>query len=154
MANFDPTFFTALVTRIKAAWPDVTSVRRSTAADRLQLENELRAATQTLPQAFVHVGIREEAPEWGLQNQVYSYPCTILYIASVEGLTAVTATFEAKMATLRDSLITYNSGAFQVVEFPEIFVESSNDINEVLFSLGTGAFAGELTCKLLVGEIL
>lgn len=153
MANFDPAFFTALVTLIKSTL-DETAVKRSMAADRTQLENELRAATETLPLVYVHVGVREEAPEWGMQNQMYYYPVTVYYIMSTSGQTALSATLESKMASLRDAIIAYTPGAFQVIDFPEIHVESDSELNEVLYALGTGAVSAELYTRLLVGATL
>lgn len=153
MANFDPAFFTALVTLIKSNM-DETAVVRSMAGDREQLEQQLRAATKTLPLVFVHVGVREEAPEWGMQNQTYYYPVQIFYIMSTTGQTALSATLESKMTTLRDALIAYSSGAFQVIEYPELLIESSSALNEVLFGLQNGMVSAELRVRLLVGEIL
>lgn len=154
MANFDPAFLTELVTRVKAVWTDITEVARSTSADRVQLENELRSAVTSLPLGFIHIGGRNEDPNWGMQNQCYRYPTTIFYMGSISAVTAVAATFEAKMASLRDNLIGTATTAFQVIDYPTIYVEDSSDVNQTLVGIQEGLFCAELHLDILVGETL
>lgn len=153
MANFDPTFFTALVSLITSTWTDVTKVSRSTSIDRDNLEKQIRDASLTLPLAVVHVGDRAEDGEWGLNNVCYRFPVSIYYLAAVD-TTTTSSVFEAKMASLRDALIAYAGGAFQVIEYPSVYVESTNDVNSIFYGLGHFMYAGEIYCELLVGETL
>lgn len=153
MANFDPAALTALVTLIAAAW-DETEVRRSIAADRMQLEQELRELTSTLPIAFVHIGERSEPEVSSMSTQEYDYAVTVWYIGSIAGVDNVSATFETKAAALRDALIGYTSGAFQILEMPETYTESTSELNQIIMALEAGMFSTEVHFKMRVGEIL
>jgi hypothetical protein len=157
--NFDPALWTALTALLKGV-KNVPVLRRSQ-ANRANWMDELESGT--LPKVIWVIDVRDSYEEqWAMNAACYRYPITILYLrpanlsaAEITAQTTVEAQIEARIAAVRDALITYSGSDFQLAgKMPTRSISDRNEFNQILMELQNRYFGGGIDAEPLVGEII